>query len=143
MQDQAWQEVLQVNLTAAFQLSREAIKRMMKKKWGRIINISSVVAFTGNPGQANYAAAKAGLIGLTKTMALEVARWNITVNAVAPGFISTPMIEHLPSQAIEDIPCNRPGTPEEIAYAVLFLADPRAGYITGQTLHVNGGMALI
>ena len=142
MKDEVWAEVLQVNLTACFQLSREVCKGMMKAKTGRIINISSIVAFLGNPGQANYVAAKAGLIGLTKTMALELARWNITVNAIAPGYVQTPMTQHLSAQILEAIPLGRYGTPEEIAYAALFLAETRAGYITGQTLHINGGLGL-
>ncbi len=142
MKDEQWDQVIKVNLTACFQLSREVCKHMMKKKHGRIINISSIVGFSGNPGQANYCASKAGMIGLTKTMALELARWNITVNAIAPGYIDTAMTQHLPEQLIETIPCKRYGTPQDIAYAALFLADDRASYITGQTVHVNGGLGM-
>lgn len=142
MKDEQWDEVIKVNLTACFQLSREVSKQMMRKKRGRIINISSIVGFSGNPGQANYCASKAGVIALTKTMALELARWNITVNAIAPGYIDTAMTKHLPENLVETIPCKRYGVPEDIAYAALFLADERASYITGQTLHVNGGLGM-
>ena len=142
MKDEQWDEVIKVNLTACFQLSREVCKQMMRKKSGRIINISSIVGFSGNPGQANYCASKAGVIALTKTMALELARWSITVNAIAPGYIDTAMTQHLPENLVDTIPCKRYGTPEDIAYAALFLADDRASYITGQTLHVNGGLGM-
>lgn len=142
MQNDQWDEVIQVNLTACFQLSRELCKHMMRKKWGRIINISSIVGFSGNPGQANYCASKAGMIGLTKTMALELARWNITVNAIAPGYVDTAMTHHLPESLLETIPCKRYGSPQDISYAALFLADERASYMTGQTLHVNGGLGM-
>lgn len=140
MDDMGWDQILQINLTAAFQLSREVCKGMMRKKWGRIINIASIVALMGNRGQVNYAAAKAGMIGMTKTMALELARWNITVNAIAPGYIETAMTKNIPSSIVESIPCQRFGSPEDIAYGALFLADARANYITGETLHINGGL---
>jgi len=140
--DEQWDRVLQINLTAGFQLCRALYKGMIKERWGRMINMSSVVGFTGNPGQANYADSKAGLIGLTKTLALEVAKRNVTVNAIAPGFIDTKMTKHLPEEIKKTIPCQRYGSPEEVAFAALFLSHPLAGYITGQTLHVNGGMAM-
>ena len=147
MKDDDWQQVMDVNLTAAFRLSRAAMKGMMKKRWGRIINITSVVGVTGNPGQANYVAAKAGIIGLSKSLAQELASRNITVNAVAPGFIATPMTDVLNDKQKEAIlgkvPAGRLGNPEEIAAAVLYLAAPEAAYVTGQTIHVNGGMAMI
>ena len=147
LSDDAWQSVLDVNLTAAMILSRQVLRGMMKNRWGRIINITSVVAATGNPGQSNYAASKAGLTGLTKSLAIEVANRNITANAVAPGMIATAMTETLPDQRKEaivgQIPAGRPGTVEEVAAAVVFLASPEAGYITGATLHVNGGMAML
>jgi 3-oxoacyl-[acyl-carrier protein] reductase len=136
-----------VNLTAAFRLSRGVLRAMMKKRWGRIIQISSVVGATGNPGQGNYAAAKAGLIGMTKSLAAEVASRNITVNAVAPGFIQTAMTDVLTDQQKElisqRIPAGRMGTPGEIAAAVAYLASDEAAYVTGETIHVNGGMAMI
>lgn len=141
-----WDEVLRVNLTSAFQVSQVLMQSMIKKRWGRIINISSVVAQTGNAGQANYVASKAGLIGLTKTLALELASRNITVNAVAPGFIETDMTAVLNDQIRERllglIPAKRFGTAEDIAGVVSFLASDAASYITGQTIGVNGGMAM-
>jgi 3-oxoacyl-[acyl-carrier protein] reductase len=140
MQDEQWEKVLQVNLTSAFYLIRAVSKHMMKKKWGRIVNISSVVGITGNPGQSNYAAAKAGLIGLTKTVAQELARWSITVNAIAPGYIQTEMTQHL-SSIEQNIPMKRQGLPSEVAFGALFLSHPQSSYITGQTLHINGGLA--
>jgi 3-oxoacyl-[acyl-carrier protein] reductase len=147
MKDEEWDQVIQVNLTAAFRLSRGVLRAMMKKRWGRIIQISSVVAATGNPGQGNYAAAKAGLIGMTKSLAAEVASRNITVNAVAPGFIQTAMTEVLSDQQKEliaaRIPAGRMGTPAEIAAAVAYLASQEAAYVTGETIHVNGGIAMI
>jgi 3-oxoacyl-[acyl-carrier protein] reductase len=139
--------VLEVNLTATMRLCRGVMRPMMKARWGRIINISSIVGATGNPGQANYAAAKAGLIGMTKSIAYEVASRGITCNAVSPGFIATPMTDKLTedqkSKITALIPTARMGTPEEIAGAVLYLASPIAGYVTGATLHVNGGMAML
>jgi 3-oxoacyl-[acyl-carrier protein] reductase len=142
MKDEQWDEVIKVNLTGSFYLSREVCKQMMRKKSGRIINIASIVGFSGNPGQANYSASKAGVIALTKTMALELARWNITANAIAPGYIDTSMTQHLPESLVESIPCKRYGNPHDIAFAALFLADDRASYITGQTVHVNGGLGM-
>jgi 3-oxoacyl-[acyl-carrier protein] reductase len=147
MKDEEWDQVIAVNLTAAFRLSRGVLRAMMKKRWGRIIQISSVVAATGNPGQGNYAAAKAGLIGMTKSLAAEVASRNITVNAVAPGFIQTAMTEVLSDQQKEliaaRIPAGRMGRGSEIAAAVAYLASDEAAYVTGETIHVNGGMAMI
>ena len=147
MKGEDWTAVIDVNLTAGFRLARAALRGMMKKRWGRIVNITSVVGVTGNPGQANYVASKAGIIGLTKSLAQELASRNVTVNAVAPGFIATPMTEVLNDKQKEGIlgrvPAGRLGTPEEIAAAVLYLASNEASYVTGQTLHVNGGMAMI
>jgi len=147
MKDEDWQQVLDVNLTASFRLARAAMRGMMKKRWGRIVNITSVVGVTGNPGQANYVASKAGVIGLTKSLAQELASRNVTVNAVAPGFIATPMTEVLNDKQKEGIlgrvPAGKLGSPEDIAAAVLYLASEEAGYVTGQTLHVNGGLAMI
>ena len=147
MSDDDWQAVLDVNLTAAFRLCRAAIRRMMKARWGRIVNISSVVGQTGNGGQVNYAASKAGLVGMSKSLAAEVASRGITVNAVAPGFIETAMTEKLNDAQragiLGAVPAGRMGTPAEIAAAVLYLASPEAGYVTGATLHVNGGMAMV
>ncbi|MDR2405066.1 MAG: 3-oxoacyl-[acyl-carrier-protein] reductase [Deltaproteobacteria bacterium] len=146
MSDEDFRKVIEVDLFSVFSLSRTAAKYMLKAQSGRIINISSVVAFTGNPGQANYSAAKAGIIGLTKTLALEYASRGITVNAVAPGFIDTDMTKALDPKIVEAlvarIPMNRKGTPEDVAAAVSFLSSPEASYITGQTLHVNGGFYL-
>lgn len=147
MSDDEWNQVIDVNLTATFRLSKGVLRGMMKARWGRIINISSVVGATGNPGQGNYAAAKAGMVGMTKALAYEVASRNITVNAVAPGFIETAMTDKLnddqKSAILTQIPTGRMGTPAEIASAVLYLASPEAGYVTGTTLHVNGGMAML
>ncbi len=147
MKDEDWQQVLDVNLTAAFRLARAAMRPMMKRRWGRIINITSVVAATGNPGQVNYVASKAGIIGLTKSLAQELASRNITVNAVAPGFIATAMTDVLNDKQKEAIlsrvPAGRLGMPEEVAAAVHYLASHEAAYVTGQTLHINGGMAMI
>lgn len=147
MKDEDWAAVLDVNLTAAFRLARAAMRGMMKRRWGRIINISSVVGVTGNPGQANYVASKAGIIGLTKALAQELASRNITVNAVAPGFIATPMTDVLNDRQKEVIlarvPAGRLGQPQDIAAATLYLASNEAAYVTGQTLHVNGGMAMV
>ena len=147
MKDDDWQSVIDVNLTSNFRLSRAAMRGMMKKRWGRIINITSIVGVTGNPGQVNYVASKAGLIGMTKSLAQELGSRNITVNCVAPGFIATPMTEVLNEKQKEGvlsrIPAGRMGAPAEIAAAVLYLASDEAGYVTGQTLHVNGGMAMV
>ncbi|MEK9968699.1 MAG: 3-oxoacyl-[acyl-carrier-protein] reductase [Ferrovibrio sp.] len=147
MKDDDWQTVLDVNLSAAFRLARASLRGMMKRRWGRIISITSVVAATGNPGQLNYAAAKAGLTGMTKSLAQEVASRNITANCVAPGFIQTAMTDVLTDQQKEmisqKIPAGRLGQSPEIAAAVVYLASEEAAYVTGQTLHVNGGMAMI
>ncbi|HEY2070041.1 MAG TPA: 3-oxoacyl-[acyl-carrier-protein] reductase [Rhizomicrobium sp.] len=147
MKDEEWDTVIAVDLTAAFRLSRAVLRGMMKKRWGRIISVTSVVGTTGNPGQGNYAAAKAGLVGMSKSLAAEVASRNITVNCVAPGFIATPMTDVLTDAQKEaisgKIPAGRMGTPGEIAGAVAFLASEEAAYVTGQTLHANGGMAMI
>lgn len=147
MSDEEWQSVIDVNLTATMRLCRGVMRPMMKARWGRIINISSIVGATGNPGQVNYAASKAGMVGLTKSIAYEVASRGITANAVAPGFIATAMTEKLTDEQKEkinaQIPAARMGTPEEIAAAVLYLAGPESGYVTGTTLHVNGGMAML
>jgi 3-oxoacyl-[acyl-carrier protein] reductase len=147
MKDEDWQQVLDVNLTAPFRLCRAAMRGMMKRRWGRIVNITSVVAIMGNPGQANYVASKAAVIGLTKSLAQELAGRNVTVNAVAPGFIATPMTDVLDDRQKEAIlgrvPAGRLGTPEDVAASVLYLASSEAAYITGQTIHVNGGMAMI
>jgi 3-oxoacyl-[acyl-carrier protein] reductase len=147
MKDEDWSAVLDVNLTAAFRLARAALRGMMKRRFGRIIGIASVVAATGNPGQVNYAAAKAGMIGMTKALAREVASRQITVNCVAPGFIDTAMTGALNEKQKEmilgNIPAARLGTPAEIAAAVVYLASTEASYVTGQTLHVNGGVAMI
>ena len=146
IKDSDWDQVLETNLTAPFRLCRGLFPVLSKSPRGysRIINISSVVAFSGNHGQANYVASKAGLIGLTKTLALEWASRNMTVNAIAPGFIHTPMTDTLDSSAlIQKIPCKRMGTAEDVAFAAVFLADARAHYITGQTIHVNGGLNML
>lgn len=144
MKDEEWETVIQTNLSSVFRLSRACLRGMMKARWGRIVNISSVVASTGNPGQANYAAAKAGMIGLTKSLAKEVGSRGITVNAVAPGFIETDMTRDLPDaqkdSLLAAISVGRLGQPDEIAHAVSFLCSQHAAYITGETLHVNGGM---
>jgi 3-oxoacyl-[acyl-carrier protein] reductase len=147
MKDEEWDQVLAVNLTAAFRLSRSVLKGMMKKRWGRIVTITSVVGVTGNPGQGNYAAAKAGLIGMSKALAQEVASRNITVNCVAPGFIATPMTDALSedqkSALLGRIPAGRLGESREVAAAVVYLASEEAAYVTGHTVHVNGGMAMV
>ncbi len=147
LKDEDWDTVLSINLSAAFQLSRAALRGMMKARWGRIVNITSVVGVTGNPGQVNYAAAKAGMVGMSKSMAQEVASRGITINCVAPGFIATAMTEELNDQQqesiLQNIPAGKMGAPEDIATGVLYLASDEGGYVTGQTLHINGGMAMI
>jgi len=147
MKDEEWDQVIQVNLSAAFRLSRSVLRGMMKKRWGRIISITSVVGVTGNPGQGNYAAAKAGLIGMTKALAAEVASRKITVNTVAPGFIATAMTDALTEEQrtaiLPRVPAGRLGDPRDVAAAVAYLASDEAAYVTGHTLHVNGGMAMV
>lgn len=144
MKDEEWNDIINTNLSSIFRMSKACLRAMMKARTGRIINIASVVALTGNPGQTNYAAAKAGILGFTKSLAQEIGSRGITVNTVAPGFIDTDMTKSLPDEQREaltqHIPLNRLGQPEEIAAAVVFLASPAASYITGETLHVNGGM---
>ncbi|HXP12452.1 MAG TPA: 3-oxoacyl-[acyl-carrier-protein] reductase [Stellaceae bacterium] len=147
MKDEDWAKVIEVDLTSGFRLARAALRGMMKRRWGRIIGIGSVVGATGNPGQVNYAAAKAGMVGMTKALAAEVASRGITVNCVAPGFIATAMTEALSAEQkarLETaIPMGRQGTPDEVAACVLFLASEESRYVTGHTLHVNGGLAMI
>jgi 3-oxoacyl-[acyl-carrier protein] reductase len=147
MKDEDWRAVIEVNLTAAFRLTRAVLRGMMKQRWGRVISISSVVGVTGNPGQANYAASKAGLIGMSKSLAAELASRNLTVNCVAPGFIETAMTEGIGEaqrqRLLAAIPAGRLGTARDVAACVRFLASEEAAYVTGQTLHVNGGMAMI
>ncbi|WP_298433211.1 3-oxoacyl-[acyl-carrier-protein] reductase [uncultured Jannaschia sp.] len=147
MSEEEWSDVLNVNLTSAFRLSKGVMRGMMKARWGRIVNISSIVGTTGNPGQANYAASKAGMVGMAKSLAYEVASRGITVNAVAPGFIATAMTDKLTddqkAKIDAQIPAGRMGTPEEIAAATRYLASPEAAYVTGTVLHVNGGMAML
>lgn len=147
MSDDEWQSVLNVNLTATFKLCKGVMRGMMKARWGRIVNISSIVGATGNPGQANYAASKAGMVGMSKSLAYEVASRGITVNVVAPGFIATAMTDKLNDDQkagiMGQIPAGRMGEPGEIASAVVYLASTEAAYVTGATLHVNGGMAML
>ena len=147
MKDDDWQTVIDVNLTASFRICRAALKAMMRRRYGRIINISSIVGVSGNMGQANYCASKAGLIGMSKALALEGATRGITVNCVAPGFIETPMTNDLPEivrdKMLANIPAGAYGKPDDIASAVAFLASAESAYITGQTLHVNGGMVMV
>ena len=139
--------MIDVNLTATFRLSRAVLRGMMKARWGRIINVTSIVGVTGNPGQTNYAASKAGIIGMSKSLAGEVATRGITVNCIAPGFIATAMTESLSEEQkdrlVGAVPTGRLGTPEDVAACAVFLASDEAAYVTGQTLHVNGGMAMI
>ena len=147
MSDEEWAQVIDVNLTSSFRLARGVLRGMMKARWGRIVSITSVVGTTGNPGQGNYAAAKAGLVGMSKSLAYEVASRGITVNCVAPGFIETAMTDKLnddqKGRILTQIPAGRMGKADEIAAAVLYLASPEAAYVTGATLHVNGGMAMV
>lgn len=147
MKDEDWQLVIDVNLTASFKLAREVLRGMMKRRYGRIIGLASVVGVTGNAGQANYSASKAGLIGMTKCLAAEVASRGITANCVAPGFISTPMTDILTNEQkvnmTRNIPMGTLGTPEDVTNAIMFFASDESSYITGQTIHVNGGMAMI
>lgn len=147
MSDDEWQSVIDINLTSTMRLCKGVLRGMMKSRWGRIINISSVVGATGNPGQGNYAASKAGMVGMSKSLAYEVASRGVTVNCVAPGFITTAMTDKLNDDQkdaiLKQVPSGRMGDPEEIAAAVVYLASAEAGYVTGTTLHVNGGMAMI
>jgi len=147
LKDEDWDKVIAVNLTATFRLTRAAVTRMMRRRWGRIIGISSVVGFTGNPGQGNYTASKAGMVGMLKSVAAEYARRNITANCIAPGIITSAMTNKLNDKQREAImsrvPMGRLGTPQDIAAASVYLASDEAAYVTGQTIHVNGGMAMI
>lgn len=147
MKDDEWETVLAVNLSAGFRLARAALRGMMKQRFGRIVGIASIVGATGNPGQANYAASKAGMIGMSKSLAQEVASRGITVNCVAPGFIATPMTDALSDdqkkRLLAGIPAGRLGAPEDVASGVVYLCSDEAAYVTGQTLHINGGMAMI
>ncbi len=147
LKDDEWDVVLETNLLAAFRLSRAALKGMMKRRFGRIISVTSIVGAVGNPGQSNYAASKAGLVGMSKSLAQEVATRGVTVNCVAPGFIETAMTAAIPeaqrTRLLQAIPCGRLGTVDDVAAAALYLASDAAAYVTGQTLHVNGGMAMV
>jgi len=147
LRDEDWDKVIAVNLTATFRLTRAAVSRMMRRRWGRVIGISSVVGFTGNPGQGNYTASKAGMVGMIKSVAAEYAKRNITANCIAPGLIASAMTEKLNEKQREAIlarvPAGRLGTPEDVATSAVFLASNEAGYVNGQTIHVNGGMAMI
>ena len=147
MKDEDWDSVLEVNLTATMMLSRAVLRAMMKARWGRIVSISSIVGATGNPGQANYAASKAGMVGFSKALAAEVASRGITVNMIAPGFIATPMTDALTDEQktnlLRNVPAGKLGQADEVAAAVSFLASQEAGYITGETMHINGGMAML
>jgi 3-oxoacyl-[acyl-carrier protein] reductase len=145
--DEAWEKVIAVNLTATFRLTRAAVKTMMRRRWGRVIGISSIVGYTGNPGQGNYTASKAGMVGMMKSVAAEYAKRNVTANCIAPGIIASAMIDRLNDKQREAImarvPAGRLGTPADVAAAAVFLASDEAAYVTGQTIHVNGGMAMI
>jgi 3-oxoacyl-[acyl-carrier protein] reductase len=147
LRDEDWDDVIKVNLSATFRLARAATKLMMRRRFGRIIAITSVVGVTGNPGQGNYSASKAGLIGMMKSLAAEYAKRNVTANCIAPGFVKTPMTDALNDKQrdaiLSRVPAARLGTPEDIAAAAVFLSSNEAGYVTGQTIHVNGGMAMI
>lgn len=147
MSDEEWAQVIEVNLTSSFRLCRAVLRGMMKARWGRIVNITSIVGATGNPGQGNYAAAKAGLVGMSKSLAYEVISRGITVNCVAPGFIETPMTDKLNDEQkgriLTQIPAGRMGTSQDVAAAALYLSSDEAGYVTGSTIHVNGGMAML
>jgi len=147
MRDEEWDRVIAVNLTATFRLTRAAVTRMMRRRWGRVIGISSVVGFTGNPGQANYTASKAGMVGMIKSVAAEYAKRNVTANCIAPGIIASAMIDKLNDKQREAImarvPAGRLGTPQDVAAAAVYLASQEAQYVTGQTIHINGGMAMI
>jgi len=147
LRDEDWEKVIAVNLTATFRLARAAVSRMMRRRWGRIIGISSVVGFTGNPGQGNYTASKAGMVGMIKSVAAEYAKRNVTANCIAPGLIASAMTDKLNDKQRETIlariPAAKLGTPEDVAAAAVYLASDEAGYVTGQTIHVNGGMAMI
>ncbi len=147
LRDEDWDQVIAVNLTATFRLARAAVKTMMRRRFGRVIGITSIVGVTGNPGQGNYAASKAGMIGMMKSVAAEYAKRNVTANCIAPGFIATPMTDKLNEKQREAIltrvPAGRLGTPADVATAVVYLASDEASYVTGQTLHINGGMAMI
>lgn len=146
LKDEDWDKVIGVNLTATFRLTRAAVSRMMRRRWGRVIGISSVVGFTGNPGQGNYTASKAGMVGMMKSVAAEYAKRNVTANCIAPGVIASAMIDRLNDKQREGIlarvPAGRVGTPQDIAAAAVYLASEEASYVTGQTIHVNGGMAM-
>lgn len=147
LRDEDWNDVIAVNLTSTFRLARAAVRGMMRRRFGRIIGITSVVGITGNPGQANYTAAKAGLVGMMKSLAQEYAKRGVTANCVAPGFIATPMTDKLNEKQreaiLQRVPANRLGSPDDVAAAVVYLASNEAAYVTGQTMHVNGGMAMI
>ena len=147
LRDEDWDQVIAVNLTATFRLTRAAVTRMMRRRWGRVIGISSVVGFTGNPGQANYTASKAGMVGMIKSVAAEYAKRNVTANCIAPGIIASAMIDKLNDKQREAImarvPAGRLGTPQDVAAAAVYLASEEAQYVSGQTIHVNGGMAMI
>jgi 3-oxoacyl-[acyl-carrier protein] reductase len=147
LRDEDWDKVIAVNLTATFRLTRAAVTRMMRRRWGRVIGISSVVGTTGNPGQGNYAASKAGMVGMMKSVAAEYAKRNVTANCIAPGIIASAMIDKLNEKQRENIlarvPAGRLGTPADVAAAAVYLASEEAAYVTGQTIHVNGGMAMI